>query len=132
MNNDKPDLLAFVTSRDTSQGHSVHLSKLTDEQLACLHDYLVYECDAHRETRFEIGGRRGRKISEQIREYFKAVKIEQWSRAPGATFTASRSRYETRRPIDVLKRAATACQTGGSVSLATLQNEYVRLHRGRK
>jgi len=123
--NDRPSIFARAMSRTTSVPHSVHLSKLDDQQLSALHDSLIYQHDAHCHREWN-NGKRTRRVSKELREYLKAVRIEVLTRKPLHTKTDTPERYESRRPVNVLKRAATHVGGAGTSSLADLQAEYTR------
>jgi len=99
---------AFVT--DTS----VHLGKLSDTALSLLHTQLIDNHDAHRDT-----------APPHMRDYFNAVKLELLCRFEYHGTTTAK-RFETRTPVDNLKRISETVQVQGTCSLADLQRQYWR------
>ena len=101
---------------------SSQLGSLSDEALSLLHDSLIDEHDAHREFKFTTGAR----VRPSLREYFAAVQLEIMLRDPRPRRPEpSKSRYQTKRPLNVLKRANEfAADKQGTCSLSDLQNAY--------
>lgn len=108
---------------------SGHLANLSDEALSLLYTQLVDEHDAHRERVYRTGGKVGRRVDPVLREYFAAVKVEMLTREPHRHVKATPPRYESRRPVNVLKRAVDNNVSQGTVSLGDLQAEYWRVRR---
>ena len=113
--------LLQVLNATISVATSVHIGKLSDTALSLLHDSLIFEHDAHRQTNHMTG----KKVPLEIREYFAAVKLETWCRHPQLPEPAS-PRYETRQPLDRLKAIPVHVQSNGTCSLADLQRQYWR------
>ena len=105
---------------------SSQLSNLNDEALSLLHAQLIENHDAHRATKYLTGAR----VEPSLREYFAAVQLEIMLRDPRPRRPEpAKPRYESRRPVNVLKRASEfAADKQGTVSLSDLQNAY-RLRR---
>lgn len=124
--NKSPSLFARVMSRTTSVPHSVHLGKLDDQQLSRLHDSLIFEHDAHDGREWD-NGVRTRPVSRELIVYLRAVKVEMMIRTPTQLKPRAADRFETRRPVNILKRAAETIGSQGSMSLGDLQTAYHKI-----
>ena len=113
---------------------SVHLGKLSDIALYQLHDALIYRHDAHRPTTFSMNRSLSeplpsQRVDPELREYFKAVKLEILTRTSAPPRFAGEARFKTVPRVDVLKRAIDTSATQGTVSLGDLQREYRRIRK---
>ena len=118
--------------------HSVRLHAMTTASLRVLSEELRYGQDAHRETVCQTNGatvKFCRRVDPALRDYLQAVDTELLTRQTDWYSNSCRnrepvpSRYESRRPVNVLRRVADK-QSQGTVSLCDMQTEYRRLKHG--
>ena len=131
--------LALLRAVNANGGFTLNpLTAMDTAALNVLRGELRDKHDAHRDTHAITNGstvRFGGRVDPELKAYLRRVESELLTRQTDWYSNSCRnrepvpSRYESRRPVNVLRRVADK-QSQGTVSLCDMQTEYRRLKHG--